>query len=118
MAASIIGSAAMTPSAGTNTGEYLTPELFMTLSRVSEMSLSPDGKTAVYAVSFPDVKTNKATRELFTVNLDGSGRKQITDTESNEYAPAWMADGKRIAFMSNEGGSMQLWVMKDRKSVV
>ena len=62
-------------------------------------------------VSFPDVKTNKATRELFTVNLDGSGRKQITDTESNEYAPAWMADGKRIAFMSNEGGSMQLWVM-------
>lgn len=111
MAASIIGSAAMTPSAGTNTGEHLTPELFMTLSRVSEMALSPDGKTAVYAVSFPDVKTNKATRELFTVNLDGSGRKQITDTESNEYAPAWMADGKRIAFMSNEGGSMQLWVM-------
>ena len=110
MTASIMGTA--TPGGGMAAQERLTPELFMTMSRVGEMSLSPDGKTAVYAVSFPDVKANKASRELFTVALDGTGRKQITETSAGEYAPVWMNDGKRIAFMTTESGSMQLWTMR------
>lgn len=110
MTASIMGTAAL--GSGMAAQERLTPELFMTMSRVGEMSLSPDGKTAVYAVSFPDVKANKASRELFTVALDGTGRKQITETSAGEYAPVWMNDGKRIAFMTTESGSMQLWTMR------
>ncbi|WP_373701761.1 S9 family peptidase [Porphyromonas loveana] len=110
MTASIMGAAAL--GSGMAAQERLTPELFMTMSRVGEMSLSPDGKTAVYAVSFPDVKANKASRELFTVALDGTGRKQITETSAGEYAPVWMNDGKRIAFMTTESGSMQLWTMR------
>lgn len=89
----------------------LTPETLLTMARVGDASLSPDGKNVVYAVSFPSIKDNKSRSELFTVGMDGKHRKQITDTKHNEYAPVWIAGGTRIAFLSTESGSLQLWTM-------
>lgn len=90
----------------------LQPEQLLTMARVGDSSLSPDGKQVVYAVSFPDLKANKSRSELFVVGMDGKGRKQITDTKHNEYSPVWIAGGKRIAYMSTESGAMQLWTMR------
>lgn len=99
----------------------LQPEQLLTMARVGDSSLSPDGKQVVYAVSFPDLKANKSRSELFVVGMDGKGRKQITDTKHNEYSPVWIAGGKRIAYMSTESGAMQLWTMRpdgsDRQQV-
>lgn len=99
----------------------LQPEQLLTMARVGDSSLSPDGKQVVYAVSFPDLKANKSRSELFVVGMDGKGRKQITDTKHNEYSPVWIVGGKRIAYMSTESGAMQLWTMRpdgsDRQQV-
>lgn len=39
--------------------------------------------------------------EIFTINPDGSGLKQITKNEDDDTGPAFSPDGRRIAFESN-----------------
>jgi Tol biopolymer transport system component len=53
---------------------------------------SPDGKRIAYAQhTGPDL-------EIFVVNQDGTGRRQLTHTGGQNGAPAWKPDGKQIAF--------------------
>nr|WP_329905548.1 S9 family peptidase [Porphyromonas pogonae] len=94
-----------------NTPGHMTPEMLLTMARVGDAALSPDGKTLVYSVSFPNIKENKSQTELFTVGMDGKNRTQLTRTKTGEYSPVWIDGGKRIAYLSTEGGSMQLWTM-------
>ncbi len=73
--------------------QQLTPELLLTMARVGDFSLSPDGKRVVYAVSFPDIKENKAKSKIFTVGSDGKDRREIGEG----YAPKWLEKSGRIA---------------------
>lgn len=99
----------------------LTPETLLTMTRMGSASLSPDGKSVVYQLSFPSLKENKSQSELFVVGMNGAGRRQLTQTAHGEYSPVWIAGGQRIAYMSTESGSMQVWTMaadgSDRKQV-
>lgn len=103
------------------TTKTLTPEMLLSMVRMGDASLSPDGKQVVYSLSFPSIKDNKSRSELFLVGIDGKGRQQITTTTHGEYSPVWIAGGKRIAFMSTESGDMQLWSMlpdgRDKKQL-
>lgn len=110
LAASTLSATALGQSSTSHQG--MTPEILLTMARVGASDISPDGKQVVYAVSFPSIEDNSSRSELFVVGFDGQGRKQITHTPSGEYAPKWIDQGRRIAFLSPESGSMQLWSMK------
>ena len=76
---------------------------------------SPDGKQIVFrgrAISDPkelaDYQTllkeglwRPTTLEIFVMNRDGSGLRQVTRLGGANFAPAWHPDGKRIIFASN-----------------
>ncbi len=47
--------------------------------------------------------------QIFTINPDGTGKKQLT-TEGDNGRPVWSPDGKKIAFMSTRDGP-GIWVM-------
>ena len=91
----------------------MTPEILWAFGRVGNVEVSPDETKILYSVSYYSVEQNKSNSELFVMNADGSGKKQITKTANKEIAAKWMNDSKHIAFLSNESGSMQLWTMKD-----
>ena len=91
----------------------MTPEILWSFGRVGNVEVSPDETKILYSVSYYSVEQNKSNSELFVMNTDGSGKKQITKTANKEIAAKWMNDSKHIAFLSNESGSMQLWTMKD-----
>ena len=42
--------------------------------------------------------------EIYVVNADGTGERQITSTTGNSNGPAWSPNGRSIAFHSNRGG--------------
>jgi Tol biopolymer transport system component len=72
----------------------------------------PNGRIA-YSVDpiFPQEPV--APSPVFTINPDGSGRRQLTHVAGDQTAgsPAWSPDGTRIVYVSNARGDLELWVM-------
>ncbi len=76
---------------------------------------SPDGKQIVYrahhAVDSLDIKEGEellkeqlvkpSKMELFIINADGTGKKQITHNGAANFGPYFTPDGKKIIFASN-----------------
>lgn len=89
----------------------LTPEILYSMARISDAQLSPDGKKVLYGLTFISIEQNKGNRELFVMNMDGSDKKQITQTLKSEQNAVWIQGGKQIAFLYNETGTSQIWVM-------
>ncbi|NDV67805.1 S9 family peptidase [Dysgonomonas sp. 25] len=89
----------------------MTPEVLYSFGRLSDVQVSPDKSKILYGVGYVSVEENKTNRELFVMNVDGSDRKQITLTPNSENNAVWMAGGSKIAFLSSESGSPQIWTM-------
>lgn len=90
-------------------GKRMTPEALWAMGRIGGVSVSPDGKKIVYTVGYYSVAENKSNREVFVMNADGSENKRITSTKVSENETAWIKGGSKIAFLSSESGSSQLW---------
>lgn len=95
---------------------------------------SPDSKRIVYRAAHPTDPSEVAKYkelldqrliepgqlEIFVMNADGSGKKQVTTTGASNFSPYFHPDGKRIIFSSNietrgEGGrpSFHLYLVGD-----
>ncbi len=85
----------------------MTPEILHSFGQVSDVQVSAEKGKILYGVSYGDLSLNKRNRELFTVNLDGTGNTQITKTSKSESNARWIKGGEKIAFLY-EG---QLWEM-------
>jgi dipeptidyl aminopeptidase/acylaminoacyl peptidase len=81
------------------------------LKRMSDPQISPDGRWVTFTVQSVDVPANKKPQQIWIVPLAGGTPKQIThDGEQNQRA-RWSPDSKRIAYISDRGGSSQIWLM-------
>jgi len=68
-------------------------------------SFSPDGKRMVY------IEQVEGREQLFIMNADGTGSKQITRDDANHEDPAWSPDGKTIAFVYIKDGLELISIM-------
>ena len=92
--------------------DRMTPEALWAMGRIGGFNPSPDGKEAVYSVSYYSVKQNKSHSVLYTLNLlDGTSR-QLTTSAKSEGGAVYVNEGRHIVFLSAESGSNQLWMMK------
>ena len=92
-------------------GKRMTPEALWAMGRIGGVAVSPDEKQIAYTVAYYSVPENKSNREVFVMNTDGTGNQQITRTPWQENEVNWIKGGTKLAFLSNEGGSSQLWEM-------
>src|SRR5436190_11181523 len=87
------------------------PDALLSLQRISDPQISPDGRMVAFTVQSIDVPANKRPKQIFVVPLMGGMPRRITsDGDSNER-PRWSPDSKSIAFVSDRGGSSQIWLM-------
>ena len=89
----------------------VSPEVLMAFGRLGDVQVSPDQSKILYGVGYYSVAQNKSNRELFVMNADGSDNQQLTSTLKGEFNARWVKGGKKIAFLSAQSGSMQLWEM-------
>jgi dipeptidyl aminopeptidase/acylaminoacyl peptidase len=81
------------------------------LARISEPVLSPDGKTVAFTVQTVDLEQNTKPKQIYVVGLSGSFPRQITREGTDNERPRWSPDSRLIYFVSNRGGSSQVWSM-------
>lgn len=90
----------------------LTPEVMWKMGRVGGSTVSPDGKTVLYTVSYYSMKDDKSSTHIWSVPTEGGEAVQITDGAGKEASIQWSADGSRIYFLSTWSGDAQLWSAK------
>ncbi|MDL2283014.1 S9 family peptidase [Odoribacter sp. OttesenSCG-928-G04] len=87
--------------------DKMTPEVLWSFGRVGSPSVSPDGQTAVFGITYFNKEENRSYSDLYTMNIADGKMIQITDTKDNEHSATWTPDGKKIAYVQKG----QLWEM-------
>lgn len=90
----------------------LTPEVMWKMGRVGGSTVSPDGKTVLYTVSYYSMKDDKSSTHIWSVPTEGGEAVQITDGAGKEASIQWSAGGSRIYLLSTRSGDAQLWSAK------
>lgn len=78
---------------------------------------SPDGEWIAF-VSTRDSEYDPVRRnveafsgEIYRIRPDGTDLQRLTHDEAHDQAPAWSADGERIAWCRDDSGQGDIWVM-------
>ena len=73
---------------------------------IRDISWAPDG----HQLAFTAAVGNKG-RDIYVINVDGTGKRQLTEHPAHDRAPAWSPDGQQIAFYSHRDGRDGVWLM-------
>lgn len=69
-------------------------------------TISPDGTRVAFDSG------QSGSRDVWVMNVDGTGATNLTPGPGTELYPAWSPDGQRIAFAaSGDDGTFDVWVM-------
>lgn len=75
---------------------------------------SPNGRRIAFSVLERGAprRSPDADSEIFVVNADGSGLRNLSDTDRVlDVEPVWSPDGRAIAFTSDRDGNSEIYVM-------
>lgn len=70
----------------------------------AEARISPDGSDIVYTAEAADGNS-----DLWLVDARGGSPIPLTDHPASDRSPAWFPDGSAIAFVSERGGTPDVW---------
>jgi dipeptidyl aminopeptidase/acylaminoacyl peptidase len=79
------------------------------MDRLSELQASPDGTRLVFTRSVLDASANRRRTDLWLVDADGTGLRQLTKDPASDTSASWSPDGTRVLFLSSRSGSSQVW---------
>lgn len=78
---------------------------------VSDVQISPDGKSVLFVVATTDLARAKRQSHVWLMNTDGQNLRQLTQSEKSESAPRFSPDGKWISFISSRDGDANLYLL-------
>ena len=90
--------------------ETLTAPALMTLDRVSDVTLSPDGQQLAYTLTESNAEDFSSTTSIFVAPSDDlSAATAIVTDLSGGPQLRWAPDSSSIFYLSSQTGSRQLW---------
>jgi dipeptidyl aminopeptidase/acylaminoacyl peptidase len=82
----------------------------ISMHRVAEPQVSPNGKWVAYTVATPDMEANRNASNIWVVATAGGAEIQLTRS-GHDSSPVWSPDGKSIAFLSSRSGDSQVYLL-------
>lgn len=99
---------ALTARAQTPSRRAITFKDLISMQRVDDPQISPDGKWVAYTVATPDLDANRTLSNIWLVPAEGGEARQLTRGSSDQRA-RWSPDGKKIFFLSSRDGSTEIY---------
>ena len=95
---------------GATAATAFTPEDLVSLKRVSDPQVDPDGRHVVYVQRETDLEANKGRTSLWLLDLDHPlAPRRLTDGKASDSSPRWAPDGRALFFLSDRNGGSQVW---------
>ena len=91
--------------------DVITFDSFISMGRVSDPQVSPDGRRVVFVVSWQDLDANGGNSDLYIVPISGGDVRRLTERPGSDTQPRFSPDGRSIAFTSSRSGTAQIWVL-------
>lgn len=88
----------------------LAPADLFSLAYAADPQVSADGQWVAYVRQWSDPSTDRRYSNIWLVKADGSEHRPLTGGAFTEHSPRWSPDGARLLYVSNRGGSPQLYV--------
>lgn len=118
VAACAIASAVGAPAAA----DPITPRTLVEIRDISHLSISPDGKVAVFRVSHPSIERNLIETAWYAkalgtdqppIRIADGGNAILTDAgvPINEQ-PVWLPDGRFVFYRARFDGAIQVWAAR------
>ena len=104
-----ISNAALSEAMKPELKQGFTVQDLVTLQRVSDPRISPDGTLLLYALRETDMAANKGINGLWLSNIDGSNAKRLSAKGQSVSNARFAPDGKSVYFLSSRSGTSQIW---------
>lgn len=89
-------------------GRAITFRDLISMHRLGDPQISPDGRRVAYVVATPDLEANRIPRDIWIVPVAGGEPRQVTHGGSDDR-PRWSPDSKKLAFLSSRDGATQVY---------
>lgn len=86
-------------------------EDLLKLVSVTDPKISPDGKRAVFVQTQMDEEENTYHSHVYHISLETGESVPWTYGKTRNSQPAWSADGRHIAFLSDRNDKNQLYIL-------
>ena len=84
------------------------------MKEVRDPQCAPDGKSVAFVVSTTDMKEDKSSSHIWTVDIDGKNERQLTSSQDSESGPKFSPHGRYLSFTSSRPGKArgnQVWLL-------
>ncbi|MCP3956773.1 MAG: S9 family peptidase [bacterium] len=95
-------------AAGAETHPFDADDL-VSMSRISDPRVSPDGERIAFVLRTTDLEANKGRTDLWLAALDGSPPRRLTTDPAGDNSPRFAPDSRSLYFLSSRSGSSQIW---------
>jgi dipeptidyl aminopeptidase/acylaminoacyl peptidase len=82
----------------------------ISIKRIGDAQISPDGRKIAYVVYQIDKDANRGKRSIWSVPVAGGVPQELITSPKNDDSPRWSRDGKYIAFLSSRDGAPQIFI--------
>ena len=84
----------------------------LALKSISEVALSPDGRTIVFAMATIDLAANKTREQLMRIRLGGTEPEPVKGAPEGASSIRWSPEGSRIAFIAKSDKSNAIYTLE------
>jgi len=93
-------------------GKPMTIDDMMKMKRLGGFSVSPDGKTVVFAAGEVHFQENKVVNDLYLLTTGTKAVLRLTENQKSNFSPVFSRDGKSVWFVSTRAGAPQIYKLE------